>query len=387
MKPPIPSQKSYRHIPPLECGGVIARTGFAFQDHVAASYCIEMLSNTELVEVWCENLDDITLIHLRNGQEEFEFVQVKSNKFDHFWSVAELCKQEKKPKSPSAIGSSILEKSLAYERGTEPCSFRMVTCLPINDELKILEYPLNSPLRQHPSEKLTSLCEQIISKLPTCCSPNGNNAAFWVSKAVWEVRQSIKAIEDGNVLKLIKYCENTGPYLASDQCHELYKKILCHVQHAAQAEWAINPDLKRVTRSNFLILLKELLAEATNSKKTSKGVLLNEKMKNAHLPPSTIEVAQEQRRVYRQLTLNPAYMDLSKRREAEMETQAHLNHLLSKLDAGSLADSGVEFHSRCLDKLSELQQGFNGEIPLHLLQGYMYQLADRCLHRFTRMKL
>ncbi len=124
---PLPS---YRDVPPLESGGVIARSGFEFQDHVSAGYCIDILQNKALIEVWCESLDDITLIRKSEECEEFEFIQAESNEFNHFWSVAELCKRDKRDKTP-IVGSSILEKSLAYERGAEPCYFRMVTCLPI----------------------------------------------------------------------------------------------------------------------------------------------------------------------------------------------------------------------------------------------------------------
>jgi len=53
---------SIRNIQPLEFGGVIARQGFAFQDHVPVSFCLEMLNGSPLEEVWCETLDDITLI-------------------------------------------------------------------------------------------------------------------------------------------------------------------------------------------------------------------------------------------------------------------------------------------------------------------------------------
>ena len=43
--------------------GPIARAGFLYQDHIAARFCIEMLIDTALEEVWCETLEDITLIH------------------------------------------------------------------------------------------------------------------------------------------------------------------------------------------------------------------------------------------------------------------------------------------------------------------------------------
>jgi hypothetical protein len=37
-------------------GGVSARQGFEYQDHVAAKYIIEMISNPALREVQCDTL-------------------------------------------------------------------------------------------------------------------------------------------------------------------------------------------------------------------------------------------------------------------------------------------------------------------------------------------
>jgi hypothetical protein len=109
-------------------------------------------------------------------------------------------------------------------------------------------------------------------------------------------------------------------------------------------------------------------------------------MEIARISSGLIETAQEQRRFYRIRTLNPSYMDLSKREELEMETQAELHNLKAKLDAGKFGDTGVEFHSRCLESLKQIQAKTEN-VPLSILQGYMYNLTDRCLHRFTRETL
>jgi hypothetical protein len=382
--PSEPSLPSYRGIPPLESGGVIARSGFEFQDHVAARYCLEMLQDATLIEVWCESLDDITLIRINGDQEEFEFIQAKSNEFNHFWSVAELCKREKKGKI-SVVGSSILEKSLAYERGLEPCRFRIVTSLPVNDELKVLTLPLSSPCRTSPADDFAKLCEQTLKKLPGYTSPNGSDASSWLSRVVWEVCHSSEALENANLLKLRYVGHALGMFLAEDQWDEMYKKILRRVQDAGRAKWEIDPAAKRLKRDDFLSWVQNLVSKAQHPGVGGKGEQLREKMEGAGISPDSIEIAQEQRRSYRSRALSPGYMDLSRRQEIEMDTQAHLHQLISKLDAGQLSDTGVEFHSRCLDCLSEVRQHDKGEIPLSFLQGYMYHLADRCLHRFTRV--
>lgn len=381
-----PSLPSYRDLPPLESGGVIARSGFEFQDHVAARYCLDMLQDTNFIEVWCESLDDITLIRINEGQEEFEFVQAKSNEFNHFWSVAELCKRDKKGKLPIA-GSSILEKSLAYERGSQPCCFRMVTSLRVNDEMKILTLPLTSPSRTASTDSFTKLCEQVRGKIPDYRSPNGSDVSSWLSRAVWEVCHSSEALENANLLKLRHVGCDLGMFLSEDQWDEMYKKILRKLQDAGRAKWEVDPEAKKLKRDEFLSWVQNLVSKTQHPGVGGKGEQLREKMERADIPPDSIEVAQEQRRAYRSRTLNPGYMDLSRLQDIEMNAQAHLHQLISKLDCGQLSDTGVEFHSRCLDCLSEVRPHDNGEIPLFLLQGYMYYLADRCLHRFTRVAI
>ncbi len=186
----VPSFTSYHDLVPLESGGVIARSGFDFQDHVTAGYCLDMLDCEELLAVWCETLDDITLVWRNDSQEKFEFVQVKNNQFSHFWSVAELCKPGKgKPGKDKISGSgSILEKSLAHEQGAEPCSFRLVTSLPVNDDLQILTFPLSSPKRIGADPDFTKLCQQINEKIPDFKSRRGSDALSWLSRVVWENR-------------------------------------------------------------------------------------------------------------------------------------------------------------------------------------------------------
>jgi hypothetical protein len=384
--PSVSSILSYHNVPPLESGGVIARRGFEFQDHVAAKYCLEMLQDTTLVAVWCESLDDITLVSLNGDQEEFEFIQAKNNEFNHFWSVAELCKRDKKKNIP-VVGSSILEKSLAYERGSEPCRFRMVTSLPVNDELEVLTLPLSSPRRISPTENFTKLCEQTLKKIPDYTSPNGSNASSWLSRVVWEVCHSSEALENANLLKLRHVGCALGLFLAEDQWNELYRKILRRIQDAGRAKWEADPEAKKLKRDDFLNWFQNLISKAQHPGVGSKGEQLCEKMVSAGISNDLIEVAQEQRRAYRSRTLNSGYMDLSRRQEIEMDTQAHLHQLVSKLDAGQLRDTGVEFHSRCLDCLSEVRQHDEGEISISFLQGYMYYLADRCLHRFMRVTI
>jgi len=72
----------------------------------------------------------------------------------------------------------------------------------------------------------------------------------------------------------------------------------------------------------------------------------------------------------------------------EGEVLAALLLLRSHLDMGLIQDSGVEFHHRCLVQLEEIQRSLNvnPRPPLMFLEGYMYNVVDRGLHRFTRAR-
>ena len=60
-EPPVTESllPSIRDLQPEEDGGRVARRGFGYQDHVAAGYCLDMLTDFSLLEIWCERHDDI----------------------------------------------------------------------------------------------------------------------------------------------------------------------------------------------------------------------------------------------------------------------------------------------------------------------------------------
>src|SRR4051794_33444511 len=95
-------------LPPLEEGGPIARTGFTYQDHVAAALCLEMARGCDIEVVGCETHDDIILKKKSGGTTVAELVQVKSDELDQLWSIAKICERKTKDKV-DVVGSSILE--------------------------------------------------------------------------------------------------------------------------------------------------------------------------------------------------------------------------------------------------------------------------------------
>ena len=147
-----------------------------------------MLVEPSLKEVWCETLDDITLIWSDAGADRFEFVQAKSNEPDQLWSITLLCRRPpgKSKKSPR---DSIVQKSLAHDRGKEPCCFRIVTARDFKKELASFTLDTNAPGRKTGVQltKLAITFEKSHRVTPPPASPNGNGLAFWLERAVLEV--------------------------------------------------------------------------------------------------------------------------------------------------------------------------------------------------------
>ncbi len=79
-------------------------------------------------------------------------------------------------------------------------------------------------------------------------------------------------------------------------------------------------------------------------------------------------------------------MKLDERKLVEGEIRARLQQLRARLDARDLADNGPQFHLDCLATLDIIRSDVPvaPKPPSQLMQGFMYTLTDRCLHRFRR---
>jgi hypothetical protein len=382
---------SIHQLKPLEEGGVIARNGFVFQDHVAIHFCLEMLFDSKLKQVWCETQDDITLIWEGAESEEVEFVQVKSNDLTHFWSVSELCKQESKKENngqkSSKVGSSILEKSLAYDRCHEPCRFRMVTSVGVNEELRFLKLPFTSPDRNRSNPKYVELCSKVRDKVKGFKSGKGRDSDFWLLHTYWQVEHDSAALKNKNREMLRELLNKYGAYLAPDQVEELYAKLLQKVQKAALAISSHNPKAKKLVKTEFEQWLQQTIDDAQHpTAKGSSGIKLETKLRTASLSEEIIEFAQEARRYYREEKLNPKYFEMEDQNLADRAVRATLHQLLAELDAENLPNNGPQFHAKCLAELQVIRQNLGTKVvpELMYLQGCMYTITERCVHRFRR---
>lgn len=376
---------SIHGLAPLESGGTISRGGFMYQDHVAVSFLLEMAINKSLEEVWCETHDDVTLIWRGTGGQEVEFVQVKNISLKSFWSVTKLCQREKTNANTDGSGTSLLEKSFAHDRCSEPCKFRIVTSLPTNDSLKVLTTPLNSPVRKDGSDEFNKITTVVTGKFSTVMSPNNHDVVYWLRNTKWQV-ESEKEIKTSNMARLMKFISDMGVHLTGETIEtKIYPKILDLAQNAATVAWEIDARAKKIRREEFLDWLDNILRNEQYPLSAGAGDKLKEKMAKVNIAKDYIITALDERRKFRQERLDPKYLDFTDLDLIEGEVLSELKGLRLRLDSGEFAE-GMPFLKICQDKLRELQNllQVKSKPPLYYLDGCMYDITDRCAHRYHK---
>jgi hypothetical protein len=363
---------SIHDLKPLEEGGPPARAGFLYQDHVAARFCIEMLRNPQLAEVWCETLDDITLIRTTaKGAETVEFVQVKSHDLSQMWSIALLCADGKK---------SIIAHSLAQHRCHEPCCFRVVTRTGVMAELSVLLLERDHQDRCVACAPTRQLHEELEKRLDGFYSDGGWSASAWAGSALWDVAESEQAIQDSNLLELERWLEEIGDPLLIDQRAELYSHILGRVVKASALTHE-HAKKKKLLRGPYDAWARSEVNRLKGQIPTKAGRVLVGKMKTAQIAQAAIDNALTLRFAYRRRTLSPKYQQEDDYKDAEMELTAVLQSLLARLDAGLITMDGTAFHANCLNAADGIKEQFP-KVGLSFLHGSMYTMTDRCRHRF-----
>lgn len=373
------SLESIHNLFPFESGGRSARQGFVYQDHVGAAFCIDLLSETTINEIWFENLDDITLIHEANGGTIVEFVQVKAHHPMSRWSIPNLTYKEK--------GNSIFEKSLNQCRCKEPVKIRIVTCYDVTEELEILTHFIDSPLRKSKIDKIDFIEKKLLEKFGhTLISPSGLTIREWVDNCYWDKRpDSIEALESCNKIALENTLRVININLQPEYRDELYQQVLNRVMEASSMDITKQPNCFRLTKKDFIIWIKERI-EGFQYK--NRGInALETKMKDAGFDREDIETAQELKWIYRETLLNNDFCEPSDLKLMEMEILARVQYLKTQRYQNTINFDGISFHNLCFENIKDIllsNRLRKKDIPEHLAQGYLYEIVDRCLVRFVK---
>lgn len=366
---------------PAEEGGPTARSGFTYQDEVAVGFVIEMLKNPGLTKIHCETHDDILLVWAASEGPLAEFVQVKSGELNKLWSIADLCRRD-----DGAVGRSIYEVSLARDAYRELSAFRIVTLRPVVGELEFLTFPCGSPGREPTNARVTQAKAEIDTRCPGAKSTKGNGTAFWLERCYWDVRHDKQAIERANQLALLRLAAEEKRNLLPEQVDSVLEDLRVRVRDAGDAKWEPDRVKKILARTQLRAWWEQRADELRSGAGAAAGGKLVEKLRSAGISEEIIELAIDLRRDYAAAIRTSRYMTNGDATLLQGRVKSELLALRAKYIAGQIAADGAGFHVLCLDRI----QSINADRPVAMddqaafLQGCMYDIADRCLHRFSR---
>lgn len=385
MEPGIADQEGTPVFPsvddakPPEEGGPTARIGFNYQDQIACSLLIDMLATPEIVKVHCESHDDAIVIRHANGTSTrtAEYVQVKSN--EKMWTPSDLCA------SKGGKGPSLYETSLAKDQHQEISQFRIVSLRAVSKDLQFLTFPIGAPGREPTSDRFKALQAHIDGKFPKLQSKKGNSCSYWICNCVWDVRDSEQAISRANVVSLMTLGLKEGRRLIIDQAQTLVDELLDWAKAAGDARWEPDKAKKIITREEVREWWERRTQEILDGASVQSGGKLRAKMEEAGMPEELIRLALELRREYASNVRTPRYMAVEDTERLQARVKSEVASLGSQLIAGRIKLSGAGFHAHCIERMDRLSDEWAEGRPdtSAFLKGCLYDVADRCLLRFT----
>jgi hypothetical protein len=362
---------------PHEEGGPTARSGLAYQDEITVGIFLDMIADPSIRKIHCETHDDIVVKRLVADEEIVEYIQVKSNEPDKLWSVADMC----------ANGNdSLCAKSLARDGHKEVSRFRIVTLRAVTSELTILTYPLYGSGREPSCEAFAKLSAAVKAKLPDVTSQKGNGIDYWLNHCRWQVCHDQCSIRRDNILKIMRLAAKEGTVLLPEQAETIEDELRSWAYDAGRAFWTPDKAKKIISRTEVMSWWGTKLISISDGASFVSGGKLREKMDEAKLSEDQIRMALELRRDYALLVRTPRYMSENDALALQRRVKSGLASLRARQIAGQLAPDGAIFHSICIQEMDEISQSLpnKGEDQSAFLKGCMYDIADRCLHRFAR---
>ncbi|MCA8833313.1 dsDNA nuclease domain-containing protein [Hymenobacter pini] len=374
---------SIHDLPLGDLSGRHARSGFEYQDHIGAGYCLQMLSNAALEEVWFESHDDITLMWHHEGFGLcYEFVQVKF--VDKVWTLGSLTgRTDKRPET------SLLEKSLALNKYGEPCTFRLVTSRGACSELKSLCYPIGSPERRAAQPELAdaqTTMHAAYARKPQ--PPTAEAIAFWLANCVWDERESsLGGLEAENLIDLETILVQMGIRLDLENRRRLYDLLMRQISKASHKRPLATRSVFKITSASLQQWLRDTVQSLTNGPDPADR--LGSKLQEAGISTAHIEAARELKLLYNDARRDNDFCEPDDLKAMEANILGKVNMLQLRQYNPATEEPPLTFFDTCLTAaVSQLNQrrfvNDDGEviIPDWVAQGYFYEVIDRCRLRF-----
>lgn len=341
-----------------------------------------MLEDQSILKVHCETHDDILVMRTTPGAPTIvaEFIQVKSNEPDQLWSPAKLCA----PKIKDGA-DSIFETSLSRDCHSEEPRFRLVTLRDVHSSLRFLTYAIGHGARAPGQPCFNEMVAELKKRCPNAKSPKGNGASFWLERCFWDCRGNEKSIQNNNTLRLLQLARDEERLLLTDHALVLLDELRSRAKAAASAKWVPDRDKKIILRAELRAWWEQRTAEILSAAIDVSGRTLAEKMEAAGLPPDLIELARELRRDYSEAVRSARYLELDQGQQLARRVKAEMASLRSRVAAGELDVDGAALHARYLQAIDAIEAALPAgslDRPA-FLKGCLYDIADRCLLRFT----
>lgn len=238
-----------------DAGGVAARHGFKYQDHVSAKFVILMIDSPEIIRVECETSDDIVVICKEAAGERAEYIQVKTTEGDKKWTIKEVTTRK-----ITGQPTSLVEKSLLCDvHGPTPL-FRIVSQRDVAKDLACLKLERRKRIDLAP---FSTLGANFLNKHKTKSLTNGLDLKYWAENTLWEVVGKERDLEAVNTNCLFRLAEQSGETPSLGSCSKIYNDLLKTVEEAARASKVSNAEKKIIAREDALVWWRRHLSEVS----------------------------------------------------------------------------------------------------------------------------
>jgi hypothetical protein len=109
-------------------------------------------------------------------------------------------------------------------------------------------------------------------------------------------------------------------------------------------------------------------------------------MEEAGLSEEQVRMAVDLRLSYAKVVRTSRYMTTKNADKLQFRVKSELASLRARMMAGQLQLDGQGFHLLCLERMDAISSERRGDSDDQsgFLKGCMYDITDRCLHRFSR---
>lgn len=233
---------------------------------------------------------------------------------------------------------------------------------------------------------MASLLKDFQTKKITCASKKGNGIDYWLAHCLWEERPDENAVRQTSFNRLMRLSSRSGPPLFPEQLDQLLEELRLGVKNAGAARWQSHRTRKIVTRSQICVWFDRRLSELRTGVAAPSGGKLTGKMEEAGLLEDQVRMAIDLRINYSKFVRTSRYMTAKNADKLQTRVKSELASLRARMMAGQLQLDGQEFHLLCLERMDAInaERREGTEDQSGFLKGCMYDITDRCLHRFSR---